>query len=358
MPSAKRVSWAQLRVGLTACVAIVIVGVLIYLMTGSRSIFARDVDVFTYMDDAHGLTGGSSVRLNGLVVGKVGAVELSGERDNPRRIIRVTMKIDEQMIKVIPIDSIASISAENMLGTKFINLKMGKKSVMVPPGGEIDSLDTMEWDEIVQSGYNLLASLQGMMKRVNDIIGLVEAGKGSIGKLLVDEELYNRFNSLVAEFQKTATALNSGKGTIGRLLYDDKLYEEFRAPIQRVDKVLADLQEGKGTAGKFLYDPTLYNELHRDLQEIRRVIDDLNAGKGTAGKFLKSDELHNQIAGLISRIDQTVEGINTGKGTLGQLLVNPQLYQSLDNTTREINGLMKDFRANPKKFLSIKLGLF
>jgi len=40
------------------------------------------------------------------------------------------------------------------------------------------------------------------------------------------------------------------------------------------------------------------------------------------------------------------------------LLVNPSLYQNLDSTTREINGLMKDFRANPKKFLRIKLGLF
>ena len=47
-----------------------------------------------------------------------------------------------------------------------------------------------------------------------------------------------------------------------------------------------------------------------------------------------------------------------GQGTLGQLLVNPQLYESLDGTTREMQGLFKDFRANPKKFLRIKLGIF
>jgi phospholipid/cholesterol/gamma-HCH transport system substrate-binding protein len=38
--------------------------------------------------------------------------------------------------------------------------------------------------------------------------------------------------------------------------------------------------------------------------------------------------------------------------------VNQQLYESLNGTTREVQGFMKDFRANPKKFLSIKLGLF
>jgi phospholipid/cholesterol/gamma-HCH transport system substrate-binding protein len=38
--------------------------------------------------------------------------------------------------------------------------------------------------------------------------------------------------------------------------------------------------------------------------------------------------------------------------------VNPTLYESLDGTTRELHGLLKDFRANPKKFLRIKVGLF
>ena len=33
-------------------------------------------------------------------------------------------------------------------------------------------------------------------------------------------------------------------------------------------------------------------------------------------------------------------------------------YQTLDVTTREMNGLIKDFRANPKKFLRIKLAIF
>jgi phospholipid/cholesterol/gamma-HCH transport system substrate-binding protein len=40
------------------------------------------------------------------------------------------------------------------------------------------------------------------------------------------------------------------------------------------------------------------------------------------------------------------------------LMVNPELYDSLNGTTRELNGLLKDFRANPKKFLRIKLAVF
>ena len=92
--------------------------------------------------------------------------------------------------------------------------------------------------------------------------------------------------------------------------------------------------------------------------DLRGILAGLQQGKGTAGKLLSSDDLHNQLQATIGRLDTLLDKINNGQGTLGQLLVNPSLYQNLDSTTREINGLMKDFRANPKKFLRIKLGIF
>jgi phospholipid/cholesterol/gamma-HCH transport system substrate-binding protein len=38
--------------------------------------------------------------------------------------------------------------------------------------------------------------------------------------------------------------------------------------------------------------------------------------------------------------------------------VNPQLYDSLNGTTRDLQDLLKAFRENPKKYLSIKLHIF
>ena len=60
----------------------------------------------------------------------------------------------------------------------------------------------------------------------------------------------------------------------------------------------------------------------------------------------------------LTKVDLTIDKINSGQGTIGQLLVNQQLYDNLNGATREMHLLMKDFRANPKKFLRIKLGLF
>jgi len=84
----------------------------------------------------------------------------------------------------------------------------------------------------------------------------------------------------------------------------------------------------------------------------------LNAGKGTAGKFLKDDTLHKRLDELLTKMNGTVDRINSGQGSLGQFVVNPQLYEAMTGATREFQSLAKDMRANPKKFLTIRLTLF
>lgn len=357
MPSAKKVKWAQLRVGVMAIGAMIVLAVLIFLLTGTKKLFARKAVLHTYLDDAAALAVGAPVRLNGIIVGDVVKVELSGSK-TPRRAVRIDLSVDSSTLSTIPVDSEATITAENVLGTKYINIRMGHRSEVIKDGGEIPSKDVSEFDEVVQSGYDVMVAARSLLKRIDGIVSEMEKGKGTIGKLLVDEEFYSKLTGTVAETQKVAAAVSSGKGTIGRLLYDESLYNDFRGSVQRFDSLLADIQAGQGTAGKFIKDPALYDEARQTVAELRRLAEDLNAGKGTAGKLLKDEKLHQQIQSTIAKLEDTMDKINSGQGTLGQLMVNPNLYESLDGVSREMNGLLKDFRANPKKFLRIKLALF
>ena len=357
MPAESKVKWAQLRVGILAVVAMVVVAVLIFLITGNTNPFESKSHIYTYMNDAAALTQGAPVNLNGIQIGKVKDIVLSGSND-PRRVVRIDMEVPESKLSSIPLDSVASISAANVLGTKFINIKKGKSTTPVRGGQEIPSLNTAEFEDVVQQGYSVLTSLQGIVDRVDRIVGQVEVGKGSIGKLLVDETLYNRVLAVVDSVQLLANAISSDKGTIGKLIYDPELYNQVRGELTRLDNIMQDLQAGQGTAGKFLKDPAVYDEIQKTTAEIRQLVADLNAGKGTAGKLLKSDDLHRQLQATIDRIDLVIDKVNSGQGTVGQLLVNSQLYDNLNGSTRELHELFKDFRANPKKFLRIKLSIF
>jgi len=357
MPSAKKVAWAQLKVGIMAILALVILSALIVLLTGTQNPFSKTFVVYTFMGDSGAMTEGSAVRLNGILVGKVRKIGLSGEA-NPDRVIKMDLEIDNKFMNQIPVDSSVGFSAENVLGAKFLNIKRGLKKQYIQNGSVLASRDDKDFLEVIQSAMPLLDSAQVILNRIDKIVALVETGKGSIGKLLTDEQLYTNLNNTIADMNKVTSALNTGKGTLGLLLNDDALYQDFRRTIAKLDTLADGLQAGEGTAGKLLKDSTLYDELRKSSAELRTLITDLNAGKGTAGKLLKDDALHQRLLTSLDKVNATIDRVNSGQGTLGQLMVNPALYENLTAATGEMREFMKEFRANPKKFLSIQLKLF
>ena len=324
MPDHTKVRWSQLRIGLVAISAFAILFVMVFLLTSTKGgIFKHDVLLRTYMDDASGLGAGTAVRLNGIAIGYLDNLQLTGSRD-PKRAVGFSMLVDPAYLSQIPVDSLVGIGAANLLGDKFLNITKGQSTEHVKEGAEIQPLESQDIPELLKQMATLLSTFQKSVNRVDNLLAGVEAGQGNLGKLLKDEDLYNTIDAITAEGKKLLTDVRTGNGTLSKLIYDDKLYNEVRAPLQRVDAILADVQ----------------------------------AGQGTVGKAMKDEELYHQAVTLVNRLNDTLGKISAGQGTLGQLLVNPQLYDSLNSAVGEAQSLVKDIRANPKKFLSVTIKIF
>src|SRR5271166_2997098 len=108
-----RATWARLKVGILAVFAMTILAVLVFLITGNTNIFEAQVQVYTFMADAAALTTGAPVNLDGIPIGKVKAIRLSGSKD-PMRLVRIDMEIPQHQLANIPSDSLASISSANV----------------------------------------------------------------------------------------------------------------------------------------------------------------------------------------------------------------------------------------------------
>jgi phospholipid/cholesterol/gamma-HCH transport system substrate-binding protein len=357
MADPKKTSWAQLRVGLVAIASMAIAAVLIFLLTGNAHLFEGSVRLKTYMEDSAGMAEGSAVRLNGILAGNIRKIQLSGSRD-AKRTVEIQLDLRRKFLESIPEDSIAGISASNLLGDKYINITKGKSSKHVEADGELRSATVQDIPELVSQASTILTQFQSVASRVDALLKDIDAGKGNIGKLLKDEELYTRVNDTATQLDQLVKDVRNANGTISKLLYDDTLYNEIRKPVQRINDIVAQVQKGQGTAGKLLNDNALYDEANKTLVEVHQMIDGLQAGKGTAGKLFKDEELYRQLNLIAGKLNTTIEKLNAGQGTIGQLLVNPQLFDSLNFASREAQLLVKDMRANPKKFLRIKLALF
>jgi phospholipid/cholesterol/gamma-HCH transport system substrate-binding protein len=357
MASQKRVQWAQLRSGIVAIVAMILAGTLIFLLTSQSNFLAKNFHLRTYLEDSEGLNSNDPVRVNGILVGYIGNIRLSGSRD-PKRTVEIDMVIRDRFLDQIPDDSKSAISSANLLGSKYLNITKGTHPKHAEAGGEIGALPNQGIPEIMAQSTSLLSQFQTILGRADGLLAVVENGQGNIGKLIKDDTLYNRLNATAGEVAQLVKNVQDSNGTLNRFIYDDSLYNDLRKPIQRIDDMLAQVQQNKGSLGKLMYDPKLYDEAQASMTDAKELLDNLKAGKGTAGKLLSDDEIANQLKLISQKVNTAIDKINSGQGTIGQLMVNPQLYDSLNGTMREVNSLVKDMHANPKKFLHIKLAIF
>ena len=126
MPSVERVRWARFRVIVTTLVALAILSTLVVLLTGG-TLFQPKATLYIYLPDATGIAPGSPVRVDGIQVGKVDSVVLSGSSE-PNRVVKVTMIVERDRLPSITEDSTAQTAADTLVGDKFIQITSGTQS--------------------------------------------------------------------------------------------------------------------------------------------------------------------------------------------------------------------------------------
>ncbi len=153
-----KVRWSQLKVGVVGLTAFLILSLLIFLLTSSKNPFLRTATLHVYLDDASGITDSTPVRLNGITIGSVDKVSLSNSAD-PKRTVEFELQVQEKYLPEIPVDSVAGITASNLLGDKFINITKGRAPRHVQDGGEIKSFQAQDIPELMAQSASLLATL-------------------------------------------------------------------------------------------------------------------------------------------------------------------------------------------------------
>jgi len=357
LPSQKQLKWSQLRVGLTVLFASITLAVLTFLMSGTTGLFTPKISLKSYFDNAQGLRNGAPVRLQGVDIGNVTKVRVVS--NNPRTPVEITMRVNTRYGFSIRKDSVTSLSTAGVLGETFIDIDSSQATL--PPARDGDTLktrDTPDIQDVVRASQGTLQNLDALLKRTDRILAFVESGQGSIGKLIYDPALYNRFADTVSEFKGIVDQIRNGQGSIGKLIASDEIYNKATAAVDKLNVIIDELQQGKGTAGMLLKDPALYKNANDTIANVKKLTDDINAGKGALGKLTKDEALAQKLENTITKLSVLTDRLEAGEGTAGRLFKDPSLYNNLDETLVETRQLVKSIRENPKKYLTFKVKVF
>ena len=338
MPSPEQVNWAKLRSSAVILAGLLILGTLAYLLTGGTFLQAK-TQIYIYLPDATGLSVGSPVRVDGIGVGKVTRVELSGS-NQPNRVVKVTMSIERDRLISITDDSTAQTTSDTLVGDKFIDITSGNGAGHLMPGGELQYKSSGELMARLD-----LSQFQQQMHLIEQLLDDIDQGKSPLGAFIKGDAIYNDLLRKVAELQRGIHVAADTTSAVGQALYTDALYRQITEPLRQLDQGLARLQAGQGSGGALLRDTREYDQALSQASDLRRSIHDLRGTEMmTAGRAY--NDWTRQVNSIIDMLDQF---------NASPMLTNSAVYDNLQGMAKEFQTTTKDFRENPKKYLRVKV---
>ena len=358
MPSRKEIQWSQLRVGALVLVGLAVLIFLIFLMSGSTGgLFAPKRTLRSYFNNASGLKNGAPVTLEGVTIGNVIRIRVVPER-NPVPV-EVTMRIGDEYLRDLHVNSTTSIAQAGVLGDSYVDIDSTHAQGPPPANNaELHATQAPNIQTVISSSQDSIDQISTLLRKLDVLIDSINAGKGTVGKLINDPELASKISRISDHLEKITGQISDGNGTLGKLINDDTLYTKAESSIDNVNRLTADLEQGHGTAGKLLKDESLYNNLNSTVTHANQLMADINEGKGSLGKLAKDPEFAKKLDDTITRLDSILTTVDQGKGTIGQLVQNRSVYDHLDQTMDSAQALLKAIRQDPKKYFIIRLKVF
>ena len=332
-----------------------VLGLLIYftiIISGVEVLGGKSkVPVTALFLDVGGLKERDTVVLRGMPVGTVSNMRLEGSG------VRVSLSVQRDV--TFREGYALTVCSGSLLGGNYLMIEEGKGAVLpkdttltgTPPNNWMRDLgeivvkikEATEGDRIKK----IVANVEEASDSIKVLAARVEDGKGTLGKLLAeDNALYNDLSNTVANLRSVTAKIDSGTNSLGRLINDDGgVYADLRTSIANLKSISERLEKGEGTIGKLLSsDETVYRDLQETMERIKSVAVRLDNGEGTLGKLMKDDnKVYNDLDATVANLKLVTDRLAKGEGTLGKLSADEQLYN-------DVHGLIKDVRQTVDNF--------
>ena len=358
MPSQQEVQWSQLKVGVLVLVALSALTALVFLMSGNTGGFlAGKITVRSFFENSAGLKVGAPVNLEGVTIGTVKSVRIVPERKLTP--VEVTMRIGKKFTPALHSDSKTSLETIGVLGDTVVDINSKfATGGPIQDNSELQTTETPNLSDVIKSSQGTIEQLNTILAKVDNLVDSLNSGKGSIGKLINDPNLYDRAIATLNEIQGLVDQVGNGKGSIGKLIADDTLYNRANDTVGKLQDVASQIDSGNGTIGKLIKDETVYNNFRDATANLNSLLKDINAGKGSIGVLAKDPKFADKLNDTVTKLDSILNRVDSGEGTIGQLMVNKDLYNHTDEMIQNTNNLITAVRQNPKKYLTIHLKIF
>lgn len=250
----------NIKLGLLVLAGLFVLISTLYIIGKNENIFGSHFELRARFDNANGLMAGNNIRFSGIQAGTVKNIRVIDDTT-----IEAVMLIDNAMKPFINGNAQASIGTEGLIGNKVINISPVKdRAPVAENGGLLPTRRQVNTDEMLQTlnktNENIAAISEGlkvtvrrinnssalwdllnerslatdmkasmtnirlasahandMLQSLDELVGDVKAGKGSVGALLADTSFVHSLNAAVIKIKAAGEEIASAGEKAGQL---------------------------------------------------------------------------------------------------------------------------------------------
>jgi phospholipid/cholesterol/gamma-HCH transport system substrate-binding protein len=343
---------AQWQVGLLIVLSLaILLGTL--LVTGSVQFFSGQ-KLLVDFSFAGPIKTGATVRVSGIVVGRVEKVEFLGGKapdTAPEVMVRVHCRVEEKASHLITAKARYYVTTLGVLGEHYLDIEPGQGGVPLGPGARVRGVDLARADlllpraaafmelmrDLLDEGRpevsSLMAKVSDVLKRLDHILSSEET-KPVIDNiaLLVGEsrEVLDGFQTVVGDGRALRDSLKQAQRVMTRSETIMGQMEEMQLPalsqqgqktLDNADIAIETLQkrmlEVEGTIlldGKRQADlAKTFEKTFWELEEISKratvLLVQLEKGEGALGKAFQDEQLISDLKAVLSQIRRNPTGL-------------------------------------------------
>ena len=303
----------ETKVGILAAIAIAIF-IVGYNFLKGNDIFTSENEFYAKYDKVDGLAISKPVLVNGFQIGRVSALTLQ-----PNGQILAQFKINPKY--VVPDNTIARLESTDLLGSKAVIFDLGNSLKYAIDG------DTLNAN--VQQ--NIMEQVEPVQKKAQVIIAKLDSLLSSVNTIL-NPDFQKNVNRSFASIAKTLETLELTSKTVDGAV---------SIQAKRIDNILANAE-------------SISSNLKNNNEKITAIMNNMNNVTDQLAKANFKETLDNANK-AVADLQATVAKINNGAGSLGMLLNDEKLYNNLNNAAANLDKLMIDLQANPKRYVSFSV---
>ena len=223
----------EIKVGAFVILGLVLFVMFIFAIGDISTAFVPSYQVNVVFDSANGINDGSPVQYAGVEIGKVESVHLVPSNDRVTPHVELVTRLPSY-VKLRSDDQVA-ISTFGLLGEKYLAITPGPGvGRILNPHDQLVGQPPVSTELVIQRSNEVLTELKSTLQGINTLVGDPEARLYLKETVREARDATRNWKVLGERLNLAMSYAESGQGNVGKLLFDDDLYQRMSGFVDDV----------------------------------------------------------------------------------------------------------------------------